>query len=95
MKYPVAIEMGNGFHAYGAAVPDLPGCFGAGESLQATLADVRRAIEAHCGMLAARGESLPLPRTLEGWRGEPAFAGAMWSAVDVSIDDCLSELAVA
>jgi predicted RNase H-like HicB family nuclease len=88
MKYPVAIDMGNGFHAYGASVPDVPGCFGAGESLQATLADVRRAIRQHCEDRAARGERMPPPRTIEGWRGDPAFTGCLWSAVDVPLDDC-------
>lgn len=95
MKFPVAIEMGNGFHAYGAAVPDLPGCFGAGESLQATLADVRRAIHSHCETLAARGEISPAPRPLEGWSGDPAFVGWMWSAVDVSVEDFFASRAAA
>ena len=86
MKFPVAIEIGNGFNAYGAAVPDLPGCFGAGDNLHSTLADVRRSISAHCETLAARGGRVPHPRPMEGWQRTPAFAGWMWSAVDVSVE---------
>ncbi len=86
MKFPVAIEMGNGFNAYGAAVPDLPGCFGAGDNLHSTLADVKREISAHCAQLAARGHRPPRPRDVEGWQHVPAFAGWMWSSVDVSVE---------
>lgn len=86
MKFPVAIEMGNGFNAYGAAVPDLPGCFGAGDNLDSTLADVKREISAHCERLAAGGGRPPIPRPMEGWQRTPAFAGWLWSAVDVTVE---------
>jgi len=33
MRYPVAIETGDAKHAFGVAVPDLPGCFSAGHTL--------------------------------------------------------------
>jgi len=32
MKYPIAIESGDGHHAWGVVVPDLPGCFSAADS---------------------------------------------------------------
>jgi predicted RNase H-like HicB family nuclease len=31
-RYPVLIEEGTEYTAYGVAVPDLPGCFSAGAS---------------------------------------------------------------
>ncbi|WP_301101676.1 type II toxin-antitoxin system HicB family antitoxin [Propionivibrio sp.] len=33
MRYPIAIEPGDETHAFGVAVPDLPGCFSAGDTL--------------------------------------------------------------
>ena len=33
MYYPIAIEPGDDKHAFGVVVPDLPGCFSAGDSL--------------------------------------------------------------
>lgn len=33
MHYPIAIEVGDDQHAYGVAVPDLPGCFSAAPAL--------------------------------------------------------------
>lgn len=35
MLYPVAIELGDKEHAYGVIVPDVAGCFSAGEKIPA------------------------------------------------------------
>ncbi|HAS8502035.1 TPA: type II toxin-antitoxin system HicB family antitoxin, partial [Vibrio vulnificus] len=32
MLYPIAIEVGNDIHAYGVVVPDIKGCFSAGDT---------------------------------------------------------------
>lgn len=32
MHYPIAIETGTMEHAFGVVVPDLPGCFSAGDT---------------------------------------------------------------
>jgi hypothetical protein len=34
MRYPIAIEIGSDETAFGVVVPDLPGCFSAGDTLQ-------------------------------------------------------------
>jgi predicted RNase H-like HicB family nuclease len=39
MRYPIAIETGDAEHAYGVVVPDLPGCFSAGDTLDEALAN--------------------------------------------------------
>ena len=31
--FPIAIELGDDDHAFGVVVPDLPGCFSAGDSV--------------------------------------------------------------
>ena len=33
MRYPIAIETGSDTTAYGVVVPDLPGCFSAGDTI--------------------------------------------------------------
>ena len=33
MRYPIAIELGDEAQAFGVVVPDLPGCFSAGDTL--------------------------------------------------------------
>jgi len=44
MRYPVVIEPGDEGHAFGVVVPDLPGCFSAGDTLDEALANVEEAI---------------------------------------------------
>jgi len=38
MNYPIAIEPGDKRHAFGVTVPDLPGCFSAGDTLDEAMA---------------------------------------------------------
>jgi predicted RNase H-like HicB family nuclease len=37
MKFTIAIEAGTRKNAFGIAVPDLPGCFSAGDSVEESL----------------------------------------------------------
>ena len=42
MRYPIVIETGDAKHAFGVVVPDLPGCFSAGDTLDDALTNARR-----------------------------------------------------
>lgn len=70
---------------YGVTVPDLPGCFSAGETLDETLAMAKEAIELHIEGLIAEGQPVPSPTTLEKHKSNRDFAGGTWALV--SIDD--------
>jgi len=41
MYYPIAIEPGDDTHAFGVVVPDLPGCFSAGDTLDEAMENAR------------------------------------------------------
>ncbi len=45
MRYPIAIESGDETHAFGVVVPDLPGCFSAGDTLDEAIQMAKEAIE--------------------------------------------------
>ena len=45
MHYPIAIETGTSTEAYGVVVPDLPGCFSAGDTLDEAMENAKEAIE--------------------------------------------------
>lgn len=47
MKYPIALEPGTSCTAWGVVVPDLPGCFSAGDTAEDAFANAVEAIEAH------------------------------------------------
>ena len=49
MRYPIAIEPGNGDHAFGVVAPDLPGCFSAGDTLDEAIDNAKEAIELWAG----------------------------------------------
>ena len=57
MRYPIAIESGDSKHAYGVVVPDLPGCFSAGDTLDEALTNAREAILLHLEGLLDDGQS--------------------------------------
>ena len=59
MKFIIAIEPGTKRNAHGVAVPDLPGCFSAGDSIEEAFDNAAQAIELHCELLAEGGGDLP------------------------------------
>jgi predicted RNase H-like HicB family nuclease len=83
MRYPISIEIGNESTAFGVVVPDLPGCFSAGDSLdEAILAAEEAAIAWIDAMLDAGGD-VPRPSSLEDVRGNPDYEGWAFGVVDI------------
>lgn len=44
LKYPIAIEPGDATTSFGVVVPDLPGCFSAGDTLDQAVENSKEAI---------------------------------------------------
>ncbi|MDB5174254.1 MAG: hypothetical protein JWN51_3027 [Phycisphaerales bacterium] len=82
LNYPVAIHK-DPDSDYGVTVPDLPGCFSAGSTLDEAIAMAKEAIELHLEGLIADGQSIPRPRPIERHRGKAAYKGATWAVVSV------------
>jgi predicted RNase H-like HicB family nuclease len=70
---------------YGVTVPDLPGCFSAGEAMDEALTGVVEAIECHIEGLMLDGEPIPTVRSAEHHRNNPDYAEGIWALVDVDI----------
>lgn len=85
MKFPIAIEPGTETTAWGVVVPDLPGCFSAGDTAEEAFANAMEAIEAHCEVLADDGQDIPTPQPLATHQADPEFAGWVWALVDVDV----------
>lgn len=86
MKFPIAIEPATEKTAWGVVVPDLPGCFSAGDSAEEAFANAVEAIEVHCELLAEDGHDIPVPRPLAEHQADPEFAGNwVWGMVDVDV----------
>lgn len=87
MKYPIAIEAGNETTAWGVVVPDLPGCFSAGDSLDEAYAMAREAIELWLNTALDAGQPIPRARTLEEHMADPEFKGWAWGVIEIDLDD--------
>ena len=83
MRYHVIVHKDPGSD-YGVTVPDFPGVFSGGETLEQALANVQDAIETYY-----EGEDvdrLPDPSALEAVIGSPDAAGGAVVLVDVNFD---------
>jgi predicted RNase H-like HicB family nuclease len=84
MRYPIAIEPGTEATAFGVVVPDLPGCFSAGDSLDEALCGAEEAAAAWVDSMLDAGGAIPRPSTLDALRANKAFKG--WTFGVITID---------
>ena len=89
MKFIIAIEPGTDTSAWGVAVPDLPGCFSAGGTLDEAMANARQAIDQHVEIMIEDGVPIPIARTLAVIQADPAYNGWVWAVVDVPVEKYL------
>ena len=87
IRYPVAIESGNIETAFGVVIPDLPGCYSAGDTLDEALCNAEEAAAAWIDATLDRGGAIPAPSPLEVVRSSTDFEG--WSFGIISIDPAL------
>lgn len=83
MLYPIAIEMGNSNQAFGVVVPDLQGCFSAGDSLEEAINNAKEAVEFYLEDLAERGKLPPPATALADWVDNEEYQGWEWAMIDV------------
>jgi predicted RNase H-like HicB family nuclease len=84
MRFVLALHTDDGVK-YSVTVPDLPGCFSAGDSLDEAVEMAREAIDAHCELLAQKGRNVPVPRPLTEHQANPDLARAVWAMIDADL----------
>lgn len=84
MRYPIAIEIGTATSAYGVAVPDLPGCFSAGDTLDEAIAAAEEAALAWIDTSLDAGDPVPAPSSVDKIRTNPDYDG--WAFGVINID---------
>ena len=87
LRYPVAIEPGHDDQAFGIVVPDLPGCFSAGDTLDEAMNGVEEAAAAWIDATLDAGEAIPPPSELDAIRSRLEFAG--WSFGVITLDPAI------
>jgi predicted RNase H-like HicB family nuclease len=84
MHYPIVIHKDIDSD-YGVIVPDLPGCFSAGSTLEEAINMAREAIECHIGGLLLDGGPLPALQAFEIHQANPEYAGGIWCLIDIDL----------
>ncbi|WP_423226392.1 type II toxin-antitoxin system HicB family antitoxin [Candidatus Amarolinea aalborgensis] len=84
MRYSVVVHKDRESD-YGVTVPDLPGCFSAGETLDEALHEVVEAIECHLEGLLLDSEPIPTPRPIEHHQNNPDYAGGVWAFITIDL----------
>jgi len=84
MKYPVVIHK-DPSSDYGVTIPDLPGCFSAGSTIEEAVNMAQEAAECHIEGMLIDSEPIPTPSDIEVLRNKPEFKDGIWALVDVDI----------
>jgi predicted RNase H-like HicB family nuclease len=86
MLFPIAIEIGDAKHAYGVIVPDLPGCFSAGDTMEEAIANTEEAILLHLEDDLAPGNArVPSVSALADLQARKDYQGFAWGVVNVDL----------
>jgi predicted RNase H-like HicB family nuclease len=86
VKYPVLIHKESSSD-FGVTVPDLPGCYSAGTTMEEALENAHEAVLTHVEGLLMDQEPIPTPSSVESLLPEWNEKGAVWAlvAVDLSV----------
>lgn len=91
MLYPIALEKVS--DGYVVSVPDIPGCYSAGDTLDETIVNVKQAISSHLELLVRDGEEVPQPTSIENHKDSEDYEGAdiIFSVAEVDISQLLGK----
>ena len=83
LKYPIAIEPGDEKTAFGVVVPDLPGCFSAGDTMDEAIENSKEAIAGWIETTLDEGGKIPAPRKVSDHMNDSEFTGWLWAVVEI------------
>jgi len=84
MNYPIVIHKDKD-SVYGVTVPDLPGCFSAGETMEEALENAIEAIMCHAEGLIMDDETVPQPTSMENHKNNELYKDGVWALVTVDL----------
>lgn len=85
MKFPVLLHTDDGVN-FGVIVPDVAGCFSAGDSVDNALNSVQEALALHFESLLADGDKLPRASSITAHQLNPDYKDGLWAFVDFDIE---------
>ena len=85
MFIPVAIHKDEG-SVFGVSVPDVPGCFSYGDTVEDALKNAQEAVIFHVEGLLEDGEFASLtPSSIEDLQDSNEYPDALWALVDIDL----------
>ncbi len=90
MKYSVVLHK-DPQSDYSVTVPDLPGCFSAGSTIEEALTMVKEAIECHIEGMFLDGEFIPKLLPFEEHQASPKYSDDIWGIVEIDISQLSSK----
>lgn len=82
MNFVIVIHKDSGSD-YGVIVPDLPGCYSAGSTLDEAVLNAKEAIECHIEGMIKDGEVIPTPLPLEFHQHNKEYSDGIWALVSL------------
>jgi predicted RNase H-like HicB family nuclease len=85
MRYPIILHTDDE-RQFGVTVPDLPGCFSQGDTVDAAIENAREAILFHADGLLSSNQKIPLPSrivNLADFHGDSGTALIAYADVDL------------
>ena len=92
MRYPVVIHK-DPDSDYGMLVPDLPGCYTAGDTVADVLKQAVEAIELHLEGMLLDGDPIPEPKDIAYHQNNPEYTDGQWETVPVDLAALVCEVA--
>jgi len=80
MLFPVVIHKDKESD-FGVTIPDMPGCFTAGGTLEEAVENIQEAAECHY----LDEPDLPVASPLGKYLNDPAYAGGIWVMVNIDV----------
>ncbi len=84
MKFPIVIHKDE-TSDYGVTFPDLPGCFSAGDTIEAAINNAQEAAECHIEGILLDAEPIPVATDIEKHKDNSDYKDSIWALVEVDI----------
>ena len=85
MKYPIIVHK-DPDSDFGVTVPDLPGCFSAGDTMEEALQNTEEAILTHIEGLLLDNDPIPSPSSMEELLKRNNDTSAIWGVVSIDLN---------
>ncbi|ROP56286.1 putative RNase H-like HicB family nuclease [Enterobacter sp. BIGb0383] len=84
MKYPVYLHQAES-GAYSGFVPDIEGCYFAGDTIDDAIADAHAAIDMYLEYQSEKGLDVPIAKTINDHKNDEDCRDGLWGFVDIDI----------